>query len=144
MARKRRVIVEAVIAGGVLLAVVLLLPHLCGTRFTYVDVVNGDVMHVTTAFGLTYGVETNATPYSLLVERLGLRDVPDWRLAGQEELGIRKWFCPHVCFKAGKILAEMAWLPIMAEIGEVGDPTEKILELRAIAQGEDGRGETAQ
>lgn len=133
MATKRGVILWAGLAGGLVVAVVFLLTETFSTRSVYVDIVNGDMKTVKTAFGLTCGTETNVTDYSMLVTQLGLRDEPVWRLVNHEGRGLRKVFGPvHICLAEQKSCVAMSDLTMLMKMGAVENPAEKVLQLRKI------------
>ena len=128
--------IKGLVATIALLFSILALSFMTGRQSLYVDIVNGEEKLVRETLGWTYSVTTNATAYSLLVDRLGLRDKPDWRLADREEM--RDLFdSEHTCFKAGKSLVAMEALALHAELDEIDDLPGAIRQLRLLLQAKD-------
>ena len=133
---RNRLFIKGVVRTMALLLAILVLAFKTGTRSLYVDIVNGDEKRVSKALGLTFGVKTNATAYSLLVDRFGLREEPDWRLAAHDEM--RDFLgANHLCFNAGKSIVAMEALAWLVEMDEIDDPPGAIRQLRSLLQEKD-------
>ena len=105
----------------------------CWTKSIYVDVINGDQKYITTLFGFPCGNIVHETPYSVLVDRLGLREPSDWKLAVKEERGFQKMFLlRRTCYNATKIMCVMDSIAWLTALNGIKDPRKEILNLRVI------------
>ena len=98
------------IAFVVVIAVLLVAfvcPQIAATRYGYLDVNNGRKKLEWASFGRVYQQSVEDTEYSRLLRNLGFDEMPaDWKLATQEELGLRRLFCTQfVDYNYGRIEA---------------------------------------
>lgn len=103
------------IVGGVFLGVVLaalmvafVCPQVAATRYGYFDINNGRKKLEWVSFGRTYRESVEDTEYSKLLKNLGFEESPaEWKVATQEELGLRRFFyTQYVDYHYGRIAAE--------------------------------------
>ena len=108
--KKRVKIIAGVVLALALLAVAVAIafPQVAATRYGYFDVNNGQKKLEWVSFGRVYRESVGDTEYSKLLKNLGFNEtLPDWKLATQEEMGLRRLFCAQYvdCFM-GKIEAD--------------------------------------
>ena len=122
-----------VLSVCILLLVLSAVAPVCWTKSIYVDVINGDQKYITTLFGFTCGNLVHETPYSVLVDRFGLRESSDWKLAVKEERGFQKMFLlRRTCYNATQIMCVMNNFAWLTALNGIKDPRKELLNLRII------------
>jgi len=108
--KKRTKIIAGVFSALVftVLAVALVFPQVAATRYGYFDVNNGRSKLEWVSFGRTYRRSIENTEYSNLLKNLGFEETPpQWELATEEELGLRRLFhAQFVDYYEGSIEAD--------------------------------------
>jgi len=121
MKKHTRIIAGVVIGLAlVVLAVVIAFPQVAATRFGYFDVNNGRKKVELVIFGCHFRRSIEDTEYSKLLKKLGFKEAsPDWKLATQEEMGIRRLFyTQYVDYYMGKIEADSRLFALTIELNK--------------------------
>ena len=130
---KNKIYIFGVLSVCFLGVVLSAVAPVCWTKSIYVDVINGNQKYITTLFGFTCGNIVHETPYSVLVDRFGLRESSDWKLAVKEERGFQKMFLlRRTCCNATKIMCVMNNFAWLTALNGIKDPRKELLNLRII------------
>ena len=123
--KKRVKIIAGVIFTTALVALVVIVafPQVAATRYGYFDVNNGRKKVEWVSFGHIYWQSIEDTEYSKLLKNLGLKETsPDWKLATQEEIGLRRFFyAQYVDYFMGKIEADSKVFAMTIELKKPGE-----------------------
>lgn len=101
-------------------------------KTVYLDVVNGTVDSVVSVVGIPIRSDKKDTDFSRLVVESDLSGAPVWKIAFEENLGLRNFVKPrYLNTEYHQLLGAMREVSRLVYLGQLDHPTTTILELRA-------------